>query len=118
MLAYAHADLEKITAREVLQAAAKGDVLAKGLVDELIEAVAAASVGIVNAFNPSRLIFGGGLGLAIPGLIPHVEAEVRSHALKAATEHLQVIPARLGENAGAVGAAAYALREASVSNGQ
>ena len=111
LLEYAQGKLDKITAREVLQAAAKGDSLSKGLVDEMIEAISAATVGLVNAFNPSRFIFGGGLGLAIPDLIPRVESELRRHALKAATEQLQVVPARLGENAGAVGAAAYAMRE-------
>lgn len=106
----AQSDLEKVSAREVLKAAAEGDPLAVSIVDEVLEAIAAASIGIVNAFNPSKLIFGGGLGLALPKLVEYVQEQIEHHALKSSSENLQVVAARLGENAGAIGAATYALK--------
>lgn len=102
--------LNEVSAREVIEAARQGDALALSLVEDVQNAVAAASIGIVNAFNPSRLIFGGGLGLALPGLASFVEAQIQAHALQSSVESLRVLNAQLGENAGAVGAAAYALK--------
>ena len=98
-----------LTARHVLQAATEGDTLSQEIIDEALKALIAGCIGFVNAYNPERLILGGGLGLAIPGLIDKVSEGVRQHALNAATEKLQIVPAALTTHAGVIGAASYAL---------
>ncbi len=109
ILREAEGQLENITAQHVVKAAINGDSMAQKIIQGASDALAAGCISFVNAFNPSRLIIGGGLGLAIPGLLEHIEKEVKSKALQAATQHLTIVPASLKNDAGLVGAASYAL---------
>jgi glucokinase len=76
----------------------------------VVQALIAGVVSLVNAFNPCRLILGGGVIEGLPELIGRVERGMRQQALAAASEPLQVLPARLHNDAGVVGAAALAMR--------
>lgn len=109
VLKLANDRLMDVTPHHVLEAATAGDPLASQLVENVIEAITAGCVGFVNAFNPSRLILGGGLGSALPNLVAKVEAGVRKQALLSATENLEVMSAGLQNDAGVVGAATLAL---------
>ena len=100
---------EDITAGMVVRALAEGDPLSKKIMDRVVEALVAVCVGVVNAFNPCRLVLGGGVIEGYPELIAIIREGVRQRALKAATEHLEILKAGLGEDAGVVGAAALAL---------
>jgi glucokinase len=101
---------EAITAKLVVQAAHSGDALARQLVDGMTHALVAGAVNLVNAFNPCRLILGGGLIEGLPELIEQVNQGVRQRALTAAYAPLEVLPAKLHNDAGAVGAATMVLR--------
>jgi glucokinase len=98
-----------VTAKIVAQAAHAGDPLARELVDEVAQALIAGAVGLVNAFNPCRLILGGGVIEGLPELIDRVDQGVCERALEAASTPLQVLPAQLKNDAGVVGAAALAM---------
>jgi len=86
-----------------------GDPLARRIVDEVTAALIAGAVGLVNAFNPRRLIFGGGVIDGLPELVERVDQGIRQRALPAAWEDLEVMATALGSNAGVIGAAAVAL---------
>jgi len=101
---------EGITARTVAEGAHAGDLLSLRLVERIAQALIAGAVSIVNAFNPCRLILGGGVIDGIPQLVELVDQGVRGRALPAATKPLQVLRAKLGSDAGVVGAATLALR--------
>jgi glucokinase len=101
---------QDVNASVVAAAARAKDPLARLLVDEVARALVAGAVGLVNAFNPCRLILGGGVMQGLPELLGHIDTGVRRAALNAASEGLQVLPAQLGNNAGVVGAASLALR--------
>jgi glucokinase len=90
-----------VTAKIVAQAAHAGDPLARALI--------AGAVGLVNAFNPCRLILGGGVIEGLPELVDRVDQGVCERALEAASAPLQVLPAQLKNDAGVVGAAALAM---------
>jgi len=45
----------------------------------------------------------------MPQLIERIENGVKKYALKAATENLKVLPAKLHNDSGVIGAAAFAL---------
>jgi glucokinase len=100
--------VEKITAATVSEAYRQGDPLARRLVEETGRYLAAGVVSIVNAFNPCRLVLGGGVIEGIPELVQMVEDIVRRRALEAAVEKLEIVKAALGGDAGAIGAAALA----------
>ena len=100
---------ESITAETVARAARTGDPLAKQLIDKVAEALIAGSVSLVHAFNPSRLILGGGVIEGVPELVQRVAEGVFHRAFAASTRGLEILPSKLKENAGIVGAATLAL---------
>ncbi len=67
-------------------------------------------MGLVNAFNPRRLILGGGVIDGMPDLIDRVREGVMHYALPAATASLEILPGALGRNAGMVGSASLAMK--------
>ena len=95
----------------VTDAARAGDPLARLVLNEVTQALIAGAVGLVNAFNPSRLILGGGVLEGLPELVERLDQGLRRRSLNAASEAVQVLPAKLGNDAGVVGAATLALRE-------
>jgi glucokinase len=100
---------EAITAEIVARAAKAGDPLAGRIVEETLQAIIAGCVGLVNAFNPTRLILGGGVIEGLPQLVKKVEKGVHQRALKATLAPLQVVKSALGNDAGVIGAAALAM---------
>jgi glucokinase len=98
-----------LTAEIVAQAAHHGDPLAQEIVNQATEALVAGAISLVNAFNPCRLILGGGVIEGLPEWVARIEEGVRQRALAAAVEPLQVLPAQLHNDAGVVGAAALAM---------
>lgn len=109
LLAIAGNDISKITAKTVSEAAGKNDPLANKIIDNLADALIAGSTSLVNAYAPCRLILGGGIMEGMPQLIESIEKGVKKYALKAATKNLEVLPAKLHNDSGVIGAAAFAL---------
>ena len=99
---------DEITAKHVSDAFREKDPLAIELVKETGRYLSAASVGMVNTFNPSVLVLGGGVVEGLPELAGDVGEAVRVHAFSAFTERFRVAPAQLGGDAGVIGAAALA----------
>jgi glucokinase len=96
------------TAGMVGKAAAEGDPLARLLVDEAAAALGAAVASVVNAFNPSLVILGGGVADGIPELVERAAEAVAVRALPAARDRVRLVRPALGLHAGTVGAAAWA----------
>lgn len=102
--------LEDINAKIVIQAYRAGDALASQVLDEVVHALVIGSTSLANAFNPCRLIMGGGVVEGLPELVERVGEGIRKRALGAATGAVQVVRSQLGKDAGAIGAAALAMR--------
>jgi glucokinase len=111
LLKLAQGSIEKITAQTVEEAAAAGDVLSRRILNDAVEALGAGCASIVNALNPERLILGGGVLLGQPALIDQIEIEIRKRALAAACQKLRILPAKLGKDAGLVGAACWVFEK-------
>jgi glucokinase len=109
LLAAAQGKIDGITAKMVIDAAANDDPVAHQVVDRALRAVEAGAVSIVNAFNPGRLIIGGGLGQGLPDLIPRLQKSIAERALPSPRAQVTVLPAALGQNAGVIGAALRAF---------
>jgi len=100
---------EAVTAKIVGQAAQIGDPLALRIMEEAVQALVAGAASLVNAFNPCRLILGGGVIEGLPQLVDRIARGVRQRALTVSREPLEILPARLGNNAGVIGAATLAI---------
>lgn len=106
-------EVQPPTAEELATAFHDGDRLAVRLVNETAQYLAAAVVGMVNTFNPTRLVFGGGVIEGLPELLEPLLDHVRKHALTVFTEDLDLRRAELGGDAGSIGAAELARQFAS-----
>jgi len=101
-----------ITARTVFEAFRARDRLATRLVRETEQYLSDAIVGIVNGFNPSRIVLGGGIVEGIPHLLPILRESVRSYC-QPSESRVRVVPATLGPDVVLIGAAEFAKERAS-----
>ena len=92
-------------ARFVVERLEDGDAEAARLVETLARDLGAGLVSLANAFEPSVFVIGGGFGEAAAGHLigPAVEV-LRAEALHPMNA-IPVLPARLGRDAGMIGAA-------------
>lgn len=98
-----------IDAEAVARAAEAGDVLARSLFETAGHALGRALGGFVNLFDPARIVIGGGLRAAWPLWAPAMERGMRGLVMAADQRHFEIVPAALGDDAGLVGAGAFAL---------
>jgi len=110
-LALAEGDPEKITGWTVLQAAKSGDKMCGALVEELENYLGLALANVVNLFNPALIVLDKRLEMAGVGLLEHVARIVRRQALRHSTEELVFRFGKMGDEAGAVGAALLFLEQ-------
>ena len=72
----------------------------------------AAIASFLNAFDPEIVIVGGGIAKAGPALFDPLRKELDRFEWRPLGHTVQVVPAALGEKAGAIGAAYYGIQEA------
>lgn len=97
------------TLRDVIEAAVAGDLAALSAVRQAGEYLGLAIAGLVNTLNPRRVVVGGELAETGDTLIAPLRQAVLRRALPAAYSTVEVVPAALGRNAPAIGAAALAI---------
>jgi glucokinase len=104
-------DMNKLTAKMVHEAALQGDKLAVELLRETGYYIGIASASIVNLLNPELIIIFGGLSGAGEFLFAPIRDEIKKRAFPTPAARVKVVPAILGNTAGAIGAAGIALAE-------
>ena len=97
---------EEITAKKIFAAYFLKDPISLKIIEEAKEAWIAGIAGLANAFNPSKIILGGGIMNESPFLIECIREGVSKRGLKTAVESLEIVPAALKEKAGIIGASA------------
>lgn len=70
--------------------------------------IGVAVAGLINIFNPDRVVIGGALPESSPLLLETIRATVQARALAIAVQHTTIVPGRLGQDVVALGAAALA----------
>lgn len=100
-----------LDASDVSRAAAHGDVTSVELIASAGRYVGGVVAGIVNFFNPSLVVIGGGVAHAGDPLLASIRETVYRRSLALATRNLVVHRSRLGGQAGVVGAATMVTNE-------
>lgn len=103
-------DAENVTAEDVINAALKGDEIARGILTEAGAILGRALVGIVNLLNPKLIVIGGGIGESCGFMVERAARAIDEEAL-AGRRDVRVVQAELGNDAGILGAAALAFDE-------
>ena len=102
-------DMDDLTCEDVFKAASKKDELALLIVEETARYLGTGIGNLLNIFNPDVVILAGGMVKAKEVLFNPVEKYTRLNCLKSCWEMVKIVPAKLGENSGAVGACATVL---------
>jgi glucokinase len=105
-------DPDKITGRLVTEAGLQGDDVAKGILSEAGRRLGEGIAGLVNVLDPQIVVVGGGVIVAGDLLLDPARASFRE-AVEGPDYRppVPLVPAELGNDAGAVGSAALALEE-------
>jgi glucokinase len=95
-------------AGEIFQAASAGDALAQRLVEETAYYLAVGAVNMMHTIDPDMVVFGGGMTRAGPAFLERIRHHVRQLAFPVPAQKTQIVYAKLGNDAGFIGAAGCA----------
>jgi glucokinase len=101
-------DLSAITAEHVLDAARYGDGVAVAVVRDTAKYAGMAAANFVVVVDPAVLVLGGVIASAADVLLELVRAEITRRVPAATLQQLRIVPAALGVDAPAIGAAKLA----------
>jgi len=101
---------EEITCKMVFKAASQGDQLGCRILEETSRYLGIGIASMVNVLNPQMVILAGGVSKAGELLLKPVRKYSSKYALKVAVEGVKIVLGELGDNAGALGAAATVLK--------
>jgi glucokinase len=94
---------EKINFQALFGLADRGDRVAGEIREYCLQVWASAAVGLVHAYDPERIVMGGGVMRSAEAILPYIQAYVNDHAWTPWGK-VQVVGARLGNDAGLFGA--------------
>ena len=105
-------DLANIKSGAIAEAIKNGDDCIRDLVEDAAEAVGYAVVNIVHLLAPDKIILGGGLVEAMEDLIVGtVRKTAQKSVMSVYKDSFDVVAAKLGDDAGVLGAAAWGRQE-------
>lgn len=98
-------------AGEVYQAACEGDQGAVGIMEDVYEYLSNFLGILYGILDPELFVLSGSVALKIPGFIEELERRTRRKVYDAFQDNIQIVPAKLGEDCGLIGAAHLAFSE-------
>ena len=94
-------DGRELSFKDVFEAAKAGDRLAMALKERSLEAWSAAVINLIHAYDPERVILGGGIMESKEDIIPFIEKRVRERSWL--TTDIAIVAAEQTKNAGILG---------------
>ena len=111
---------ETLTARDVAEAARRGDLLAQEIIKRSGTFIGIAIAGLINLINPSTVIIGGGVAQVGDLLTGPIRQAVRERSLRASEHSVRITTAMLGRRSSLLGAMVQAINvalHATIKNG-
>ncbi len=105
---------EAVTLDIVLHAAQSGDALARELIEHAAMQLGVRIAYLVNLLNPGVVVIGGGIERAGSLLLEPIWRSIKKYAHEESASLVDILPAQLGSNAVALGAACWVIQEAFV----
>ena len=102
-------DLSKVEPVYISQAAHEGDIVAREILVEAGDLLGVALASVMNIMDLRISIIGGGISAAGDFVMQAVQDSVVRHVLKPLKSGIRVLPAKLGNNAGLLGAAGLVM---------
>jgi len=105
------ADLAKIRSGAIAKAVEEGEKMVEGVVRKAAYYTGIAAGNMINIMSPEAVVLGGGLVEAMESLyMEEVERAMKTHAVPFLYKGVKVVAAKLGDDAGVMGAA-YLIAE-------
>ena len=100
-----------LTAREVVEAAERGDPLAREVIARVARIIGLGLVNLLHLFDPALIVIGGSVGLASDFLLDVARETIQRHAMPP-YRGVPLVRAHLGDDGALLGAAALAWQHA------
>jgi glucokinase-like ROK family protein len=100
---------DSITAGDVAEAARRGDLPAQEIIKRSGTFIGIAIAGLINLFNPSTVIIGGGVAQVGDLLTGPIRQAVRERSLRASEHSVRITTAMLGRRSSLMGALVQAI---------
>ena len=102
---FTQGDLSKLKAKDLFLAERLKDKVSQKVIQETAYYLGTALSGVVNLINPEIVVIGGGVVLSAGrNFLKIIEKEIKTRAFPSATKNLKIVKARLGNDAGFIGA--------------
>ena len=109
LLEHSGSDITAIRSGAIADSVAAGDTQVEMIVREAARHIGRAVAGVVNLLGPDVVVLGGGLVEAMTKLfVTEVSAAAQNRVLPSLANSFEVVAAELGDDAGVIGAAAWA----------
>ena len=99
------------TPRQIFDMAINGDATAIAIFNRMGRYLGIAVAAVINMLNPDVIVIGGGVSNASPLFIEALRGEVTKRAFREPAERANILGARLGDDAGLLGAARIAFQK-------
>jgi glucokinase len=105
-------NLTDMRSGDLRKAIRQGDKFVERVVEEAAEYTGIAVANLINLFNPEVVVLGGGVIAALEDEMMAIIVETaQDYAFSGTTKGIQIIPTKLGDDAGIVGAAVLARQK-------
>jgi glucokinase len=102
-------DLKDLRSGDIRKAIRRGDKVVEKIVEDAAEYIGIAVANLVNLLNPEVVVLGGGVMEALSDeMMPHIIKSAKAHIMPGLFKNVEIIPSKLGDNAGITGAAVLA----------
>ena len=102
---------DDVTSKEVFMEAAKGDRVAKEILNTSLTYLGITVANVITSFDPEKVVIGGGVINGGDIVLETVKEEVAKRCMKVFVDSCSIEKAKLGGQAGVLGAAALAIME-------
>ncbi|WP_203340148.1 ROK family protein [Planococcus beijingensis] len=100
----------EVTAKDVFRFYKERDPDITGYMEDVFNVLGVASVSMINTFDPEKIVFGGGVSKFGEPMFDSIRQYVRRYALNPTGRKTEITAAKLGQNAGVIGAAALCFQ--------
>jgi glucokinase len=101
--------VDHITARDVADAARRGDLVAQQIMKDAGTYLGIAIASLVNLFNPNMVVVGGGIAQMGDLLLQPIRQVVQQRSLRSSAQAVRINTSVLGRRSSSMGAAVQAL---------
>src|SRR3989337_3488131 len=106
-----YGDNSSITARMIYESALNGDRLSLEILAEAGKYLGIAIASLINILNPEMIVLAGAVAGAWDLFMPTTRQEINKRAFNVLAERTKIVPGKLIDSAGIVGAAGLALKQ-------